>query len=142
MGSPQGKTILVVDDEPYNLKPFTDALRDRGFRVIEKYSAADAQDFLNNGARVDLVVVDVLMPPSPALDDRFGSRSTGVELGRWIKGEHHLRVVGFSWGEDPDGWFERFTAGFISKKDGAPNFAREIDEILDSRGRGRSRQQR
>jgi two-component system, OmpR family, response regulator ResD len=57
-------TILVVDDEERIRKLVGDFLRNRGFAVEE---AADGREalkvFLDHPERIDLVVLDVMMPP-------------------------------------------------------------------------------
>lgn len=57
-------TVLVVDDEERIRKLVGDFLRNRGFAVEE---AADGKDalklFLDHPEKVDLVVLDVMMPP-------------------------------------------------------------------------------
>jgi CheY-like chemotaxis protein len=55
-------TALVVDDEEFVRLSTADMLVDIGYRVVEASSAQEALHLIANGARVDLVVTDHLMP--------------------------------------------------------------------------------
>ncbi|HYF38917.1 MAG TPA: PAS domain S-box protein [Gemmatimonadales bacterium] len=67
------ETILVVEDEPLVRAVTLMALRELGYRCIEAGTAGEAIRALENGARVDLVLTDVVLPDM-----------NGGELGRRI----------------------------------------------------------
>lgn len=67
-------TILVVDDEPDVLNVTTAMLQSGGYAVIPAQSSDEAIYVLNSGARVDLLISDVIMP-----------HVTGYELARRAK---------------------------------------------------------
>ena len=55
-------TILVVEDEWIIRMLIVDALRDEGMCVIEAASGAEAIEFIQSGATLDLIFTDVRMP--------------------------------------------------------------------------------
>ncbi len=57
-----GETVLVVDDEATIRMLVADALRDRGYAVMEAGDGAAALELLREAAAVDLLVSDVGMP--------------------------------------------------------------------------------
>jgi DNA-binding response OmpR family regulator len=63
--SPDSATILVVDDEPSILRLFQRVLEKPGHNVL---TASDADEgltlFRENAGRIDLVILDVMIPPN------------------------------------------------------------------------------
>ena len=55
------KTVLVVDDNPANLRIIITSLKD-DYRLIPFTSGKDAHEFFNKGRRCDLILLDVDMP--------------------------------------------------------------------------------
>jgi len=76
------KTVLLVDDEQGLLEPLRDALEFEGFRVITASTGSDALQILEK-RHVDLVTVDVMLPPGKDMPDTPSHR-VGVELCRII----------------------------------------------------------
>jgi CheY-like chemotaxis protein len=67
-------TILVVDDEPLSRRVAYRLLSEEGYRVLEAESCAETLDVLRLAqGRVDLVVIDVVMP-----------HADGVAIGRKV----------------------------------------------------------
>lgn len=58
---PRPDTLLVVDDNRLNREALAERLRGQGYEVLQAGSGADALGLLG-GARVDLALVDSLMP--------------------------------------------------------------------------------
>jgi CheY-like chemotaxis protein len=56
------KTVLCVDDDPETLKVRKLLLEDSGFTVMTATSGQEASRLLSQGMRVDLVLLDYLMP--------------------------------------------------------------------------------
>lgn len=54
--------MLLVDDEPENLRSYREILEDLGYRVIAEPEAGSALSAIREGARVDLVITDYRMP--------------------------------------------------------------------------------
>lgn len=66
--------VLVVEDEVLIRMAAADHLRSCGFKVAEAGSAAEAQELILSGLKVDLVFSDVTMPG--AID--------GIGLAQWL----------------------------------------------------------
>ncbi|MFW5640587.1 MAG: response regulator [Thermodesulfobacteriota bacterium] len=63
------KNLMVVDDEPAQLKSLRVGLRSRGYRVREASNAVEALDFIEKEPnRVDLVITDYSMPSTDGLE--------------------------------------------------------------------------
>ncbi|HYE61628.1 MAG TPA: response regulator [Phycisphaerales bacterium] len=73
------KTVLLVDDEQGYLEALADALEFQGYRVLKATNGSAALEILSRES-VDLISVDIMMPPGPALEGVTGSHSTGVYL--------------------------------------------------------------
>ena len=73
------KTVLLVDDEQGFLEALADALEDLGYCVLKATTAEDALNILRV-ERVDLVTVDIMLPPGPSLESQITSRTAGVWL--------------------------------------------------------------
>jgi DNA-binding NtrC family response regulator len=56
------KTILVVDDEPENLRSYQEILCDMGYQVLLQPDGASALELLGEDAAVDLIITDFRMP--------------------------------------------------------------------------------
>ncbi len=56
------KTILVVDDEPEVLNVLTNILRSAGYTVVPLGDAETSLKTIKGGAKIDLVITDLVMP--------------------------------------------------------------------------------
>jgi two-component system, cell cycle response regulator DivK len=61
------RCVLIVDDEPLNLKLFTLTLNKRGYRVLQASDGYHAFVLAHDG-RPDLIVMDVQLPEISGLD--------------------------------------------------------------------------
>lgn len=87
------KTILIVDDEKGYAEGIIDALEYEGFKVLTATTAEEALHTLKK-ERVDLVTVDIMMPPGRSLEKQAESGRTGVILCRTIKKLYpHVDIV-------------------------------------------------
>lgn len=83
------KLVLLVDDEMGYLEPLQDALESEGYRVLRATTGEDALEVLK-GSRIDLVSIDVMLPPGPTLESETNSNRTGVYLARFIAKEYPI----------------------------------------------------
>jgi len=73
------KTILIADDEPFIRRSLEFVLKREGYLVIAVKDGQEAWEKLMNGARPEIVFLDVMMP-----------KLTGFELCEKIKSEDQL----------------------------------------------------
>ncbi len=62
------KTILVVDDDPENVRSYTEILIDMGYRVIARGDVDSALAMLQGDTAFDLAITDYRMPDKTGLD--------------------------------------------------------------------------
>jgi PAS domain S-box-containing protein len=62
VGAGRGETILFVEDHTLLRETITEALQHQGYTVITAADAAGALNVLHEGARVDLLFTDIVMP--------------------------------------------------------------------------------
>jgi twitching motility two-component system response regulator PilG len=62
MSKPSERTVLVVDDEEDIRKTVAKLIEKRAHRVISVADGRAALDALEAGAKIDLVILDILMP--------------------------------------------------------------------------------
>jgi CheY-like chemotaxis protein len=75
MDSPQGLTVLIVDDEPVNRMVLAHMVEHYGSRTLQATSGAEALEVL--GAQpVDLVLMDIHMPQMTGIQALDQLRST------------------------------------------------------------------
>ncbi len=55
-------TILVCDDEKEIVEAISIYLEGDGYSIIKAYDGQEAVDILNSGKKVDLIIMDVMMP--------------------------------------------------------------------------------
>ncbi len=79
--TPQTSTILIVDDEPFNVDYLQQLLSDLGFRTREAFGGREALDSVADDAP-DLILLDVMMPD---ID--------GITVCRMLKGDPATRLI-------------------------------------------------
>ncbi len=57
-----GKSVMIVDDDMRNSYALAKALRGAGIKVVINSSGQDALNLLSEGAEVDIVLMDIMMP--------------------------------------------------------------------------------
>ncbi|HLF58175.1 MAG TPA: PAS domain S-box protein [Alphaproteobacteria bacterium] len=81
--APHGETILVVEDEPDVRVLAVAMLREMGFTVLEAATAAAALRIIDDGAPVDLLFTDVVLPggtSGPDLVREVARRRPGTKI--------------------------------------------------------------
>jgi CheY-like chemotaxis protein len=61
------KTLLVVDDDPIYREGLAVVLRTEGYTVVVAADGVEAIEHMKQGAPIDLVLLDMMIPP-PACD--------------------------------------------------------------------------
>ena len=74
-----GKTVLIVDDEDALREFAAKLIEKRGYGVLTAANGADALAVLKSGARIDLVVLDVMMPGLDGLQTLEQIRQLEIE---------------------------------------------------------------
>jgi len=79
------KTVLFIDDDPLPTKLYVRALEESGFRVVQKNSVDDALKFARGKQPVDIIIIDLMMPPGESFKDE--PTHEGVTTGFFLRRE-------------------------------------------------------
>ncbi len=122
------KRILVVDDNPRNLKLAFDVLEDAGYEVVEAVNAEEAQSMVDRNL-CDLVLMDIALP---GMD--------GLTLTRKIKANErtkHIRIIAltaFAMKGDDQKALAAGCDGYITKPIDIHQLPVQVAEILGGSG--------
>jgi len=96
-----GKTVLIVEDELKMRKLLVDYLRHEGFNTIEAANGREALERYEAG-RVDLVILDIMMPFMDGFDTCRAIRETSNVLIVLLtaKSEEYDKLLGYDLGAD------------------------------------------
>ncbi|HEX2206150.1 MAG TPA: response regulator [Longimicrobium sp.] len=131
------ETILLADDEPFNLEWVTEYLESKGFtvEVVDHVDAALAQ---LRAARFRIVIADLSIPARepnklPQARDPLTQKYPGLVIAEYARNRGHLgrQVVVYSVHDDPlvQAFTQKIGCTYIHK--GRPRqFKVELDEIL------------
>ena len=98
------KTILVVDDDPLQLRAASLPLQQKGYDVVSLGSGEDAIDWLSDTAHVpDLVILDAVMPGVTGFDVCRALRANAAT--------HAVPVIFLTARRDPADMLEASKAG-------------------------------
>lgn len=75
------KTILIVEDNPLNMKLFNDVLEGSGYRTLSTNDGRAAMAIAESD-RPDLILMDIQLP-----------EVNGLEVTKWIKDKESLRDI-------------------------------------------------
>ncbi len=127
MSTPK-KRILVVDDNPRNLKLAFDVLEDAGYEVVEAVNAEEAQSMIDRNL-CDLILMDIALP---GMD--------GLTLTRKIKANErtkHIRIIAltaFAMKGDDQKALAAGCDGYITKPIDIHQLPVQVAEILGGSG--------
>lgn len=62
------KTILLIDDEPFNRIALSALLRPRGYGCIEASGGKEGINILKNSPQINVVLMDIMMPEMSGYD--------------------------------------------------------------------------
>jgi two-component system, cell cycle response regulator DivK len=126
--SAPNKRILVVDDNPRNLKLAFDVLEDAGYEVVEAVDAEEAQSMIDRNLP-DLILMDIALP---GMD--------GLTLTRKIKANErtkHIRIIAltaFAMKGDDQKALAAGCDGYITKPIDIHQLPVQVAEILGGSG--------
>jgi len=126
--STRKKRILVVDDNPRNLKLAFDVLEDADYEVVEAVNAEEAQSMIDRNLP-DLILMDIALP---GMD--------GLTLTRKIKANErtkHIRIIAltaFAMKGDDQKALAAGCDGYISKPIDIHQLPVQVAEILGGSG--------
>jgi two-component system response regulator VanR len=83
------RTVLLVDDEQLFLEALEDALVFAKHRVLKARDVATALEILRK-EKVDLITIDVMLSPGPALESTVSSQLAGLYLCEKVVKEYPL----------------------------------------------------
>jgi two-component system, cell cycle response regulator DivK len=126
--SAPNKRILVVDDNPRNLKLAFDVLEDAGYEVVEAVDAEEAQSMIDRNLP-DLILMDIALP---GMD--------GLTLTRKIKANErtkYIRIIAltaFAMKGDDQKALAAGCDGYITKPIDIHQLPVQVAEILGGSG--------
>jgi len=124
-------SILVVDDNPTNLKLVSDVLEFDGYRILKASDAEEAQELIK-GSLPDLILMDIALP---GMD--------GLTLTRQLKADSKTRdivivaLTAFAMKGDDDKARAAGCDGYITKPIDTRKLSASVAEYLLRRGAGR-----
>jgi len=84
--------ILYVEDEQWLMGGIVDALS-VNYQVIPARNADQALALLESGQhKIDMIILDIMMPPGTRVRDEHHGRTTGVEFARIVLQERKLPI--------------------------------------------------
>ncbi|HEY9059739.1 MAG TPA: response regulator [Pseudobacteroides sp.] len=105
----QGKTIMIVDDDPRNVYVLASALEQYGANVLEAGNGKDALEKLKDN-KIDLVLMDIMMPEMDGYETIIAIRKTDL-----IKEIPIIAITAKSLKSDKDKCIEAGANDYISK---------------------------
>jgi DNA-binding response OmpR family regulator len=118
------KTILAVDDDPDILALEEKILKREGYEVLTAPSGAKAIAVMKTGKKIDLILLDVMMP-----------NINGFEVSQWVRGESEQRipVVFVTAKDDAQSMKEGFQAGgtvYLTKPFTTTQLVRAVTSLI------------
>ena len=113
-------TVLVVDDEEPLRNVASEILRYLGYAVLTAESGEEAVEALRQGARPDVVILDIIMPGWSGARTLLELRGIDPELPILISTGHADRVAN-------DSLLQDGADGFVSKPYGIDTLARALE---------------
>ena len=116
-------TVLVVDDEESILQVASDILSYLGYSVVTSPSGQQAVDLLLQGARPDLVLLDVIMPGMDGVETFRKLREIEPDLPILIS-------TGYAEGSAVQSLADEGVAGFVNKPYAIEALGKRLEQIL------------
>lgn len=119
------KTILIVEDNEFNMKLFTDILQAKGYKTIQDKDGSQAIN-LARRERPDLILMDIRLPGI-----------SGLDITMMLKGDAELKaipvvaVTAFSSKNDENKCLKGGCDGYIAKPIIIPVFLQTLAKFLE-----------
>ncbi len=124
--NPPGKTVLVVEDDPFLCELNCAVLRQKGYGVLAAEAGLQAIELVKAGAYIDLLVTDVILPGN------MSGRELAQALATLQPGIHVLYTSGYSNGVEDTTFFQREETNFLPKPYDARTLCQRVAECLVS----------
>ncbi|MCL4529064.1 MAG: response regulator [Chloroflexi bacterium] len=85
------KVILYADDDRWFIQPFVEVLEDYGYKVIQATTGSEVIGMFSK-EKIDLLILDILMPAGEGLADTDHGRRTGVRVAEILRREMKSKV--------------------------------------------------
>jgi two-component system, cell cycle response regulator DivK len=118
------KTVLIIEDNPKNMKLFKDILQANGYTTIEAVDAKKGIE-LALAHKPDLILMDIMLP-----------EINGFEAVRILKSDEKTKgilviaLTSFAMAGDKEKAFEAGFDGYITKPINVREFVKEIARII------------
>jgi CheY-like chemotaxis protein len=122
------ETILLVEDDANVLSVASSALRELGYTVLEARHAREALGYLQNGARFDLLLTDIVMPD-------MNGRKLADEALRQRQGLKVLFMTGFTKNAVVHNGVLDPGVNFLAKPFTVEELSRKVREALETRAK-------
>ena len=113
------KKLLWVEDDLFYIRPYIEALEEKGYEVLTAKSITEAQNLMTQN-RIRIVITDIMIPSKdePEQVETKGGYETGIVLARWIRKNYpHTPILGLTVNTDFEirQRFMRYGSAFESK---------------------------
>lgn len=122
-----GNRILVVEDNPKNLKLVRDVLTHAGYEVIEATSGEDGVRLAHDQAP-DLILLDLQLP---GIDGAEALRQIRANGARWVP---VVAVTAFAMNDDRARAFDSGFDGYVEKPISVRTFVQQVRDFLKLSG--------
>ena len=127
MSTPK-KRILVVDDNPRNLKLAFDVLEDAGYEVVEAVDAEQAQSMIDRNLP-DLILMDIALPGMDGL-----TLTRKIKANERTKNIRIIALTAFAMKGDDQKALAAGCEGYITKPIDIHQLPLQVAEILGRSG--------
>ena len=123
--APRPRRILIVEDQPLNLKLLNDLLEAQGYETLQTGDGLEAIN-LARANLPDLILMDIQLPDV-----------SGLEVTRWLKEDARTRripivaVTAFAMGGDEKKVLDSGADAYISKPISVLSFLRTVESFLE-----------
>ena len=116
-------TVLLVDDEDIILEPMNEILEGFGYKVICAISGESAVQAVKENEKIDIVVLDVLMPEMNGIDAMYRIRDIRPQI-------PVILASGYNYLDHIDDLEQNEWNDFIQKPYQAQNLSQKIQTVL------------